>query len=54
MKKWIYPPQVAEMNTPRPMDAAGECSLYHYHEFISDILILIDSGIRMFKISALP
>ena len=21
-------PQVAETNTPRPMDAAGECSLY--------------------------
>jgi hypothetical protein len=21
-------PQVAEMNTPRPVDAVGECSLY--------------------------
>jgi hypothetical protein len=30
MKKWRCLPQVAEVNTPRPMDAAGECCLYDY------------------------
>jgi hypothetical protein len=49
MKKWTFLPQVAETNTPRPMDGAGEGSLYD--EFIADILASIDPDIGMLKIA---
>ena len=42
-KHWVYLPQVAETNTPRSMDVAGDCLLYD--GYVVGILVLASGGI---------